>query len=453
MNKHTLAQKQSASQAKSRAQVENKTALTFALYATYVTLVYTRPFEYASIGPAIQSVPFLPIILGLSLLSWILAKPRLIDTPTIPIVVAFSVWLPITTAMSGWIGGSIKTFLDFLPNAAVFVIGATTLASPQRLQKMYAIIAICTTIIATHGILQLETGVGWSGATLIAERITYVGFLNDPNDLALALLVALPMTLQFSTREHSFPIRAASTIASLTILYAVYLTNSRGAMLAIVTMTALFSIIRYGSRKSLIILPIITSALIAIAPNRINSINASEDSASGRIEAWYDGFQMLKANPVFGVGKGQFVEHHHRTAHNSFILALAELGVPGYALWFSLLALSAKTLYQLTRSDRDPKFQDSGPTRIAQLETRKSALVLAYSLTAFSTAAFFLSRTYVITFYILISFISALEIYHRRNFTPHPAPTVASQFKWLTTVTAISIVALWTTTTALLKIN
>ena len=53
---------------------------------------------------------------------------------------------------------------------------------------------------------------------------------------------------------------------------------------------------------------------------------------------------MWKQSPVFGVGQRQFIEHHYMTAHNSYVLSLAELGLIGMVLFISMLVLTVKTL-------------------------------------------------------------------------------------------------------------
>ena len=51
---------------------------------------------------------------------------------------------------------------------------------------------------------------------------------------------------------------------------------------------------------------------------------------------------MWRSHPFLGVGLGQFGEYHYLTAHNSYLLALAELGFPGMVLFSSIVYLSIK---------------------------------------------------------------------------------------------------------------
>ena len=76
---------------------------------------------------------------------------------------------------------------------------------------------------------------------------------------------------------------------------------------------------------------------IAIAgPSRMNEMDSDEESAQGRIQAWAAGIEMLKMNPLSGVGFGQFTEYNELVAHNSFVHTFAELGLLGAFLLVGL---------------------------------------------------------------------------------------------------------------------
>jgi O-antigen ligase len=71
----------------------------------------------------------------------------------------------------------------------------------------------------------------------------------------------------------------------------------------------------------------------------------AEVSTLQRYEAWAAGLDMFKHSPLWGVGARMFSDHHYLTAHNSFVLTLAEMGVVGMWLFVTLIYLSIKTLY------------------------------------------------------------------------------------------------------------
>ena len=388
------------------------------------------------------------------LITWIATVRKCFDAAQFPLSIGLLAWVPLSVAMTGWIGGAIEQFSSFTPIMIFFLISATTIDTPARLNKLFFIIGTVSAVIALHGIEQSQLAVGWSGATLIQERITYVGFLNDPNDLAQLLLVSVPMVLSFLHRRGNFFLAIVGVAATSAMLYSVYLTNSRGAIVALAVMAMVFSIFRYGFKKSLFLSPILLAVIFVASPGRISEISADEASASGRIEAWYDGFQMLKSHPIFGVGKSQFIEHHERTAHNSFVLALAELGVIGYFFWFSLIAVSGRMLITLLGAHILQSENDS-PSDIAEREEhRRLARVLLYSLTGFCVTAFFLSRSYTITLYLLVAMIVGLYQSARSRCWPSlPAMTLKELSGWLIKLVLASIFALWLTTRILLAFN
>jgi O-antigen ligase len=58
---------------------------------------------------------------------------------------------------------------------------------------------------------------------------------------------------------------------------------------------------------------------------------------------------MWREKPVMGVGGGQFTEHYYLTAHNSLLLALAELGPIGLLLWSAAIYYTIKVTLQAQR--------------------------------------------------------------------------------------------------------
>ena len=132
-------------------------------------------------------------------------------------------------------------------------------------------------------------------------------------------------------------------------------------------------------------------------------MSASEGSAYGRFEAWYEGFQMFKQSPLFGVGLGMFTDYHELTAHNSFVLVMAELGLFGLFFFTGLFWLPIKEL----------KFALWGAGR-STLAKEEIALLsaLAASLAAVMTAMFFLSRSYILVPYMLIALIVRSLCFH-----------------------------------------
>lgn len=132
--------------------------------------------------------------------------------------------------------------------------------------------------------------------------------------------------------------------------------------------------------------------LFILGPSRLSMISASEESAYGRIDAWYEGIQMLKSSPLFGVGYGMFTDQSVLTAHNSYVLVATEEGLIGLFLWIALIYSCLKGLSILKR--KEPQLINY----VAGIEA---------SLFGFLSASFFLSRSYQAILYVMLALASS----------------------------------------------
>jgi O-antigen ligase len=99
------------------------------------------------------------------------------------------------------------------------------------------------------------------------------------------------------------------------------------------------------------------------------------------------------------VGYNGFLGNFELTAHNSFVLCFAELGLLGYFLWIGLILVS---VWQL-RTIRD----STGP-EAADPELRSWASATLIALYVLLTTAFFLSQTYAPPLYVLLGIAAAI---------------------------------------------
>ena len=411
----------------------------------YLTVLYIRPHEFV---PAFMGWPVLPILLVSALLFWLIRQKKRFEAPQFWLIPVLMVMMSLSVIFTGWLMGGVNVLSDFAPVVLLFYMVATSTDSLQRMRQIFLVLAACITVIAWHGIDQSIKGIGWTGAELSQEtRITYLGFLNDPNDLAMALVMVLPMILHLA-RHLSFLFRLASYAAAGAVAYAVYLTNSRGSVLAMGAMLLLYGILRYGVFKSVVVLPMLFAPLIALGPSRMADMSADEDSAEGRIEAWYEGVQLLIMRPLFGVGKGLFADHHGLTAHNSFVLAFAELGMIGYFFWLSNIIISWLMLQRLVLT---PAAVGASAEQVAQWELiRENARTLWYGYIGGLVSAFFLSRSYVVILYLHIALIVALYQMARVQRPDFPAITWSQRKGKLLMMCIGSVVGMWLLTRILL---
>src|SRR5262249_39562390 len=109
-------------------------------------------------------------------------------------------------------------------------------------------------------------------------------------------------------------------------------------VLVLLAILGVYFVRRYGAKG-------IVAGAFAGLPLLLAGGRSGEDAEASSLErlgALYDGVDFVRANPLFGLGQGQFIENYFITAHNSYLLSAAELGFPGMVLWTSLVYVSVK---------------------------------------------------------------------------------------------------------------
>jgi O-antigen ligase len=237
---------------------------------------------------------------------------------------------------------------------------------------------------------------GKDDSGLLLWRIRGLGFMSDPNDLAQAMVMVLPFLWGMVRRGHRLRNAVLVWLPGLVLGYAIYLTHSRGALIGLASLFFFALRERFGAMKTMLGIAGVSMAASVSGFGGGREFSSGEESAGSRIDAWYEGLQMLKSSPLFGVGYGNFLDHHHLTAHNSFVLCFAELGLVGYFFWMALIVLVYQGLSRvIVKGDKDA-------------EERKLAVLLRSSLVAFLTCSWFLSRTYQPTLFLMLGLATSV---------------------------------------------
>jgi putative inorganic carbon (HCO3(-)) transporter len=398
----------------------------FPLILCYVVLTIVRPQEYI---PALLGVPVLPIVLALAFAAWLASGARRPRAPQFIILLAFFAVLMFSEVANGWVGGVKDQLGKFGPVVLTFFMIAAACNTQRRILVLMAVMVMCATVLAVHGIGQANTGIGWTGIPLGDDgRIQYVGIFNDPNDLGMLFVSVFPMACLLLKRAGFFG-KLFWLACILTLLYGVRLTNSRGAMLGVLVVAGGY--IWY--RRGVIVAGVLGAAGLAVMKllsSRMQELDAGEESASGRVDAWYEGLQMFKSHPLFGVGPGNFTDYNPLTAHNSFVLVLAETGFVGYVLWLMLIGYTFWMVATVLRLKPDPI---TDPERHAAWSIeRPMALTLLLSLCGMFTCAFFLSRSYMIVLYVVLAIVTGFYLGARERIGDMPSFSMSeSGMRWV----------------------
>jgi putative inorganic carbon (hco3(-)) transporter len=310
----------------------------FIVTLVYIALYFLRPFEFV---PGLVGLPMMQIVGGIGILflgaEVARGRVRLFKNGTDQMMVGFFAAILLSHIVHAYLGGTIDSFIKFLPTFMGYFLVAHASKSEKQINILYWTIALCLLVPVFEGISQAEGSsifsiqpytrqtVGVSEDLVNELRIKWTGVFSDPNDLAMAFILPVPFLIG-KILEKKFLI--AAPVAVL-LVYGVYLTQSRGGLLSLIACIVVFFVIKAKSIKGLIVCCVLGAMIAAFAPARMGDISAGEESAYGRLEAWYEGYQMFKNSPLFGVGMNMFTDYHSLTAHNSFVLVFSELGILG----------------------------------------------------------------------------------------------------------------------------
>ncbi|MFO0757395.1 MAG: O-antigen ligase family protein [Byssovorax sp.] len=214
-------------------------------------------------------------------------------------------------------------------------------------------------------------------------RVRYLGVLMDPNECALATVLAVPFAFSYFERKKTLGRLLLLLFALGLIGVAVVFTKSRGGQLVFATALGAYFVRKFGYRRGIMVAAVMTVPAIALGGR---GGEEADQSTIDRLQAAAAAIKMMMAGPLLGAGFTQFTEHHHLTAHNAYLLAVGETGFPGMVLFVCNIVLAIKVPIAVLRRDLPPT------------EDMKTAQSLAMALLAtfcgMALGIFFLSWTY-----------------------------------------------------------
>ncbi|MEH6596313.1 MAG: O-antigen ligase family protein [Colwellia polaris] len=326
--------------------------------------------------------------------------------------------------MSGFLNGSgmfgieeaKKLFISAIIPLFLMSVCITTI----KRQHILMVVCLIAALFMVHNGHYQQTayeGYGWALGTHSVgyidqgeRRITYLGFFNDPNDLGMFLVMCIPFTIYFYNKGR-FLLKLSMFATLCALGYGIYLTGSRGTMLGAGGLLGVYILVVNAGPKLFISAVVLSPVAATVVASLQSNIDAS---ANGRLEAWYAGIQMLLSNPVFGIGKEQFFDHHGLVAHNSYIHVAGELGIPGYSLWGGALIFTVLTGYLFIKASKksDQKNIDSPAVDKDEAFENERLLnkTLFFSMIGFMIAGFFISRMFTLLLFIFMGMALASHI-------------------------------------------
>ena len=249
-------------------------------------------------------------------------------------------------------------------------------------------------------------------------------FFEDNNGLAVALVMIAPFVFYLYQTAKRRWLRQALVFSGVAISFAILGSQSRGALLALVSMAALLGLKSQRPVRASVLLGVLVVGAIAFMPDswtsRMETIQTyrADNSAMSRVYTWQTLWNVALDRPIVGAGfradtpaifaryapfdgattfgnEGVFV------AHSIYFQALGEHGFPGLFL-FVLLGLvtwrKAGQLAKLTRAD--PEFGEWVPVLMRMVQV---------SLLGFAVGGAFLSMMQFDIPYYIIGYVVMVD--------------------------------------------
>lgn len=226
--------------------------------------------------------------------------------------------------------------------------------------------------------------------------------LYEPNYLAIALLLVIPLALVFARHDKTRARRWLWVAGGIVLLIATVLTGSRGGFVGLV-IVLFFVVLKLTKHRvaSFAVIGLLLATILVVVPNQlVDRLRASTDANSSartgveksneaRMAEIKGGLRMVRARPLTGVGLGNFsvwMESYPdldlgAIAHNSYLEIAAELGIPALFVFLLILLASYRSLARSAKA----------AGRKGATNLRDVALALQVGLLGYMSSAVFLS--------------------------------------------------------------
>jgi len=308
--------------------------------------------------------------------------------------VLWILWMFVTVAVHGELDLRMDLLTNYVKWFVLFLFVQASLDTEASLRGIVRCLVFLSLILGIEGIQHYMNGIGWAGQTLgwVSEgakgRTRWVGIFDGPGVFCVVYTIALPFTIHYFFTAKNKIYKVLSIVAIGILSVAIYFNGSRGGFLATLSIVLGYLIYRSKNKSSIVFGGILVLVLFMAAPSHMTNMSDKQHSTSNRVEMWAYGCDMLKSDPIFGVGRGGFLQHSGSLiAHNSFIEIMAETGILGLFFWSGLLYTNLKGLTVACKLDDE--------------FSRSLALPLTLCIVGYLASAMFVTLEYETLYFLL----------------------------------------------------
>jgi len=342
----------------------------------------------------------------MSLLHLFFGSP-LLRHPTVILSFGMLVLAGISLAVNDDAGKAFEEELEFVKVFVYFCLFLAVINTPARLQGVIVAVALCMTVTAAAAMLhyyefinieilkvQEEVlDVQVDGEDVMIRRLRFTGILHDANEVGVFVSVLTFLCGYQLTNKKLGMARWLWAVPIGLFLYAIFLTKSRGGLLAFLTGLTLFSFYAFRPKRSyagpqrkssmmgIVFLGLAVPLVLIAFGGRQTEISTNATTAQHRFGLWSDWLQEFRDNPLIGVGpKIMSTDINPETmanvgdrkllAHNSYLQPFADLGFLGGMSFLGAVGFAFITLNRFSYDKtiiRDPDLSRLQPYLMAAL--------------------------------------------------------------------------------------
>ncbi len=357
--------------------------------------------------------PFVQVAAIVTLLSMFFSKePK--SLPNSPLVVVwglFVLWMCLATAVAIDPGHSVTELTRTLKIQLMILVTFLLINDKEKLHNLVWVVAISIGFFGIKGgFFTVATGGNfrvWGPPG---------SFIQGNNELALALIIVLPLFRYLQLSSQNKWVRRGLVVAMMLCAASILASYSRGAFLAGGAMVVMLWLKSRHRLATGVVGVAVLATFLAFLPDkwfeRMSTIENFEEDASamGRINAWQFAFNLALARPLTGGGFDTFTPElfwkyapnpaAFHDAHSIYFEVLAEQGFVGLGLflimWFYTYRIAGKIARQC-RSRED------------MIWARDLAAMLQVSIVGYGVGGAFLGLAYFDLPYHIMAMVAILH--------------------------------------------
>jgi O-antigen ligase len=361
--------------------------LGFNVLLVFLFLVFSRIFDVKFGSLHITGIAFRMTFLMVLLSRGI---PVALKTNIGKALLGFTICFGLSVPFSLWRGGSKEIFQNsWLTFSFIGFLAVAGLIN--NYQQWFKVIKTLAWALLVLTIIANVFGISDNGRLFLAQ-----GKFANPNEMAQALLLGLPLWGAMMVISKSLPGKVFAVGVMVLILATTFRTGSRGAMIGFIAMllVVFLRVPVMGKMQILLAGVVFLGVVVTTMPgkliSRYKSTVSQEEIESGDMDAEMassasSSTQSRKVllkhsliftirHPLFGVGAGMFAvaeDAYVKTlgarkgnwlgTHNSYTQVSSELGIPAFLFFVSAVGMALNAPYSVYKKTRgDPRLEDMG---------------------------------------------------------------------------------------------